>query len=404
VAYDAYLRAQAALDRDYGQNWEAQREALENLEQAVRLDPGFATASARLGWLYARLADLGYDVSLGIGITREQRWEMARAAAERALAADSLSAAAHGVLARYYRLIAADTARERVELALAERSEPNSPETIAARGFRFADVGRTEEAVHELERATTLDPRNGYRWMSIALIHMVARDLPAAQVALERAITVTPAEASVYAWRAWLHLMQDRRDSARAVLREGIAQAGVNSVLFRIAQHSAWVDMIRILHDDLGEPAGRLTWKEFGLDSIDYYAAKALAYQNDSARSRMYYDSIVAWSAPRARLATRDPVYKLELAYALAGSGRRDEAARALRSIGGAAILEKGSIALTQAAQTCVMIGDFDRAVGYIARALADSVAPHYTPALLRLDPIWDPLRQRADFKKFVAQ
>jgi hypothetical protein len=41
-------------------------------------------------------------------------------------------------------------------------------------------------------------------------------------------------------------------------------------------------------------------------------------------------------------------------------------------------------------------------------RARADrysnSVAPHYTPAMFRLDPIWDPLRERADFKKLVAQ
>ena len=50
------------------------------------------------------------------------------------------------------------------------------------------------------------------------------------------------------------------------------------------------------------------------------------------------------------------------------------------------------------------MTGDFDRAVGYIGRALADSVLPWYTPAILRLDPIWDPLRERADFKKLVAQ
>jgi len=185
-------------------------------------------------------------------------------------------------------------------------------------------VGRTEDALRELERAATLDPRNVERWKSIALIHIVARDLPAAQAALERASAITPTEASVYVGRAWLQLMQDRRDSARAVLREAIAQAGEKPVLFRIAQHSAWVHMIRILHDDLGEPAARLTWKEFGLDSIDYYEAKAQAYDVGSARSRAYYDSIVVWSRPRARLSTRSPSYRLELAFGLAGAGRRD--------------------------------------------------------------------------------
>jgi serine/threonine-protein kinase len=404
AAFEAYLRARAFLDRDFGQNWEAQRDALESLEQAVRLDPRFSAAHARLGWLHARMAEFGYDVSLGTGITAERRWEMARAAAGRALAADSLSAAAHGVLARYYRTIRVDTARERAELALAERSEPNSPETIAARGYKLADVGRTEDALRELERAATLDPRNAERWTSIAVIHQVARDLPAAQAALDHASAIAPTEPTVYVWRAWLQLMQDRRDSARAVLREGIARAGVNSVLFRMAQQSAWVNMIRILHDDLGEPAARLTWKEFGTDSIDYYAAKVHAYGMESGRSRAYFDSIVAWSAPRAKLATRSPAYKLELAYGLAGVGRRDDVERTLRMVDGPDTFMLTSSGFAHAAEACVMMEDFDRAVGYLARALADSIAPEYTAAILRLDPIWDPLRERADFKKLVAQ
>ena len=61
-------------------------------------------------------------------------------------------------------------------------------------------------------------------------------------------------------------------------------------------------------------------------------------------------------------------------------------------------------MSLAQLAEALVMIGDFDSAVGYLARALADSVTPLYTPAILRLDPIWNPLRERADFRKLVAQ
>ena len=66
AAYDAYLRAPSLPRSDFGQNWEAERQALESLEQAVRLDPRFAAAHARLGWLHARMADLGYQAfSLG---------------------------------------------------------------------------------------------------------------------------------------------------------------------------------------------------------------------------------------------------------------------------------------------------------------------------------------------------
>jgi len=404
AAYDAYLRALSlSFHNVNAQDWQAQRQALENLEQAVQLDPRFAEAQALLALVHSQMVDDGYDLSLGTGVTKEQRWRMARAAVERALAVDSLSTMAHGVLAFYFRTVVVDTARERTELELAQRSAPSSPETMDARGFWLAGLGRTEEALREFKRAAALDPRNGVHWTSIASVSQSAQDFPAALAALQRAIAIAPTEASLYVWSAWLHVLHDQRDSARAVLREGIARSGVNSLLFRMAQHTVWVDMIRIFHDDLGEPAGRLTWKDFGTDSIDYFEAKARAYEMGSARSRAYFDSIVAWATPQAKLPTGEPFFKLGLAYGLAGAGRRDEAVRALQlmeSVGG---YSPQGVNIGKAAQACVMMGEFDRAIGYIRRALTDPRAFWYAPAMFRLDPIWQPLRERADFKALIA-
>ena len=407
AAYKAYIQAQDYLDSDFAQNWEAERKALESLEQAVRLDPLYADAHARLAWLHVWLASNGYDDGLNTGIPSKQRWEMVRAAAGRALAVDSQSATAHGALAKYYGTFVRDTARERDELARAQLAEPNSPDVIAARGYGLAAVGLTKDALHELERAAALDPRNPLRFTAIALFHNQARDFPAEQAAIDHASALAPMEATLYAWRAWLYLMRDRRDSARAVLKEGIAQSGVNLLLFRTAQNSVWVTLIRILHDQLGDPAARITLKEFGVDSADYYEAKVRAYVIGSPQSRAYFDSLAAWSAPRARLATRSSFYKLELAYSLAGAGRRTEAEDALLalppidSVAGSGF---GSFRLVRRAEAFVMIGDYESAVGCLRLALADSVDLFYTPAVLRLDPIWNPLSGRADFKKLVEQ
>jgi hypothetical protein len=162
--------------------------------------------------------------------------------------------------------------------------------------------------------------------------------------------------------------------------------------------------MIRILHDDLGEPAARLTWKEFGADSIDYYIAKALAYDMGSKRSRAYFDSIADWSTARVSQPTRASIYNLTRAYGLAGAGRRAEAARELQSFDGAGGSGLSSLNLALLAEAFVRIGGLDRAVGYLDRVLADSVTPFYTPAILKLDPIWNPLRKRADYRKLVAR
>ena len=400
AAYDAYLRAQSYLDRDFGANWDVERLVIESLEHAVRLDSGFAAAHALLAWMHFIAMRSGYDISLGTGIQAEQRWEMARSAAERAIAADSMSATAHRVLSLYY-AAEGDTARQRAELAFALRGEPSSPQALVDRGYALIAVGRTEDGLREVEHAVNLDPRNARRWQTVAFFHRRLRNFVAAKTALDRAIAVAPTEPVLYVDLAWLHLMQDRRDDARAALRHGIAEAGVNKVLFRIAQTTGEVNMIRILHEDLAEPAARLTLKEFGADSVDYYEAKVRAYRLDPVRSRAYFDSIVAWSVPRATKVTRDPVYKLELAYGLAGAGRRDEAARALRPlINGQELRVSGALMVTLA-EACVRTGNFDCAVANIAGLLAQ---PEYAPAIFRLDPVWDPLRGRADFRKLVEQ
>jgi hypothetical protein len=86
----------------------------------------------------------------------------------------------------------------------------------------------------------------------------------------------------------------------------------------------------------------------------------------------------------------------------LAGAGRRDEAARHFQSIDQRGNIRLADLSLVKAGQACVMMGDFDRAVGYIGRALGDSLSFFLHAGDIPLDPIWDPLRKRADFKKLV--
>ena len=402
AAYDAYLRAQSYVERNFGQDWEAYRLAFESVEEAVRLDSGFAPAYALLAKLHSDAIGGGYDISLGTGVSFEQRAELGRAAAERAIAIDSMSSTAHRILAIYYAVVARDTARQRAELALAIRGDPSSPDAIGDRGLALMYMGRNDEALRELERAATLDPRNARRWTAIALLHGRAKNYRLYAAALDRAIGVAPTEASLYVQRAWSELMQGDQQKARATVREGIARAGVTSVLFAAAKGTLWANMIRILHDDLGESATRLTLKEFGADSIDYYEAKLRAYWPDRARMRAYFDSTVAWSMPRAKKSTQDAFYQVELAYALAGAGRRDEAVRAMQPVIRGRKFRVSGAVIESAAEACVLIGDFDCAVTYVARALAET--PGLTPAIFRLDPFWDPLRARADFRKLVEQ
>ena len=51
-------------------------------------------------------------------------------------------------------------------------------------------------------------------------------------------------------------------------------------------------------------------------------------------------------------------------------------------------------------AEACVQAALYDCAVEQLALASVDPV--EVTPALLKMDPIWDPLRGRPDFQKLL--
>ena len=157
-----------------------------------------------------------------------------------------------------------------------------------------------------------------------------------------------------------------------------------------------------MLPDEYGAPARDLPWKVFGTDSIDYYIAKANAYHTNPSKARAYYDSIAAWAAPRARRDPSEPRTRALWVLGLAGSGDRDTAVREIRRL----LADKQVVLLGDAdffaAEACVLAAEYDCAIERIRLGLKGPF--FYNAALLKLDPIWDPLRGRADFQKLLEQ
>ncbi|MEP6690818.1 MAG: protein kinase [Gemmatimonadaceae bacterium] len=402
-AYDAFLRGQAYAGRDLGQDWEAERLAFEQFEKAVQLDPNFALAHAWLASAHLKTRTSGYDISLPTGVSSQQRLALARASAERALAISPDLPLAHASLAFYHLFkISSDTARFREELGIALRGNPSDAQTHADRGTWFLRTGNGDAGMQDLQTALALDPRNPRRLIDIARASMDLAKYRPAEDYLDRAIALEPRQPTVHLHKAWLYLMQGRVEQARAAVRTGIHQAGVTAVLFRMSQNSQWIRMLQILHDDLAPAARQLTWDVFGADSADYYLVKAYANLNNPVRARSYYDSLAAWAAPRARRGDVYPVFHIVWAYGLAGSGKRTAALTEMRRVLADKRYGWRPIAHEQAAEACVLVGEYDRAIDQIRAAL---VSPEIlTPALLRVEPIWDPLRGRADFRKLSEQ
>jgi serine/threonine-protein kinase len=423
-AYDYYLRGQAYSARDLGQDWDAERLALQSYEHAVMLDSTFALAH---GWAAATNWTMytgGYDLSLPTGMTPGERLELAGQAAKRALALDPGLPNARVILA-YYLAAAGDTARYLDELARVVRGDPNDVEAVAARGHalielgsssclggarqpdnRRSDCGLWTEGLQNLERAVALDPRNAHRLVAVMFERALHGDDSAAQAYVDRAIAVSPGSPTPYAYKAWLNLLWGRRELARTAMREGVREVGEAKLLFSIAQNSAMIRIFRILDDEYGPAVEHLGWDTFGADSADYYLAKALVYRKDEGMRSAYWDSVALWSRPRMRPGKEsNPAYHVLWATGLVESGRRDVGIKEINRLLGDQRYKWDAAARELAAEACVVAALNDCAIQQIRLALLEPDAQFVMNSnLLKIEGIWDPLRGRTDFKKLLEE
>jgi TolB-like protein len=154
-AYDLYLQAkELVVNRDFGENWRDNLlKAIKLLEEATRKDPKFTLAFC----LVARAHD---DLYLYWLDKTPERRALGDAAVNEALRLEPDRPEAH--LAAAYHLYSCDRNYERasVQIAIAQRGLPNSPEAVWLSARIGRRQGRWDESTKALEKAYTLDPRN----------------------------------------------------------------------------------------------------------------------------------------------------------------------------------------------------------------------------------------------------
>jgi hypothetical protein len=195
---------------------------------------------------------------------------------------------------------------------------------------------------------------------------------------------------------------QNRLASANAVMREGARHVGLNRMLFQVSSNSSTIRALRILAGDYGPALKSISWDAFGVDSVDYYLTKVIAFRSDAARARAYYDSLAAWAVARVRSrGTRDPTDAIMWITGLAGSGQHQVAITEInRLLGDPRPLWRFS-ERELLAEACVLAEHYECAIKQIKAAM-DTPVP-LSPTLLRIDPIWDPLRKLPEFQKLAT-
>jgi len=401
-AYDAYLRGLEFMERSYDER--DMRIAVDMFEEATRLDPNFALAYAKLSEMQGRIYWFAFDRS-------QDRIDRARLAAQRSLDLDPELPEAHEAMGYYYYwgLLDYDRALQYLQAAFAR--QPGRPRLHAGLGFVARRRGDFEEALAYLEKAAELDPRDPLLQYEVAMSYQLLRKYPEAKRRFDRALELAPDMIVAYAMKAWNYVVgEGATQEARSVLEEA-SNMGLETVDHPVA---GYFEVILDLWEGQYESAlARLSAGSSEAFSHQiYYVPKSLlasgiyAARNEMLPALEQLTAAVALLEGEIQKAPDDSRLYGTLGIAYAAMGRTEEAVAAGQK--GVDLLPVGREAwrgpwrVGDMARILVMTGQHDAAIDRIEFLLSRPGA--MSVPLLRLDSVWDPLRDNPRFQALMEK
>jgi serine/threonine protein kinase/Tfp pilus assembly protein PilF len=400
-AYDSYLRGLAYTLKTVPTSANA-LSAQKYLKEAVRLDPKFALAWALLSIVESR-AYRTQSLQRTVALREE-----AKHAAETALTLQPNLGEA--VLAKgsyhYFCLKDYDTAVRYFEQA--RQFLPNSsriPESLAYVARRRGEWDRSESYFNEAEK---LDPRNVYVLTQHATTNMNRRRFPEALQKLEQVLNITPDDMDALALKASIAQAQGDLPLASALLAS-LHPAADDSIAVETQVREAILErrpasIIPRLREILAKPDPALSYLNgelrFWLGWAQEVAGEHVGARESWRKARSELESLLK-EQPENDLLIGD--------LALINMGLGDKAAALALSERAMAEnpIEKDALtgprSLEILARVAGQMGEPDRAIAALQKVLS---LPYtglaeipLTPALLRLDPMFDPLRNDPRFQ-----
>jgi TolB-like protein/Tfp pilus assembly protein PilF len=403
-AYDLYLRALAFTNRandQYGMTPVVIPQAIDLLQQALAKDPKFALAAALLGRANMYMYFFGPDRT-------DARLEAAKTAAGQALSLQPELGEAHFAMAFYWYWGFRDYAHAQEELDLARKALPHNFDVVEIDAAIARRQGKWEKALAGLGEAQSIDPRNSSPQFEFGQTYAQLRRYADADVAYGRAaeLSADPALSQIrqgqnlVAWKGDLAPLR----SVLATLTPGSdADRSTRSVSYELAWLSRdYAQAVKVTEKALGSTLAASRGNS--VLAVHLLQAWAYARMGDNAKASALYKAVYDEYQAGVRERPGDWDRHLTLGFAAAGLGLKEEAISEGRRAAEMLPISRDAFAgpeyVAGLAKIYVSVGENDQAIQLLQQLMTIPAGIVVSPGLLRLDPVWDPLRTDPRFDK----
>jgi tetratricopeptide (TPR) repeat protein len=406
-AYDAYRRG-LAFEAQSNYSSDALFKAIDFYDLAVRLDPNFALAWARLSGAHALLY-------FNRGEATAARRDAAKEAVDQAQKLQPNSPETLLFLGYYQYWVLRDYGLAKGTFARVSKMLPGNSEVSYALGAIARREGHWDESLAYWERGLALDPRNTALLTEVAFTYAALRQFPTAIRLYDRAVHILPRELYLIASKASIYQAEGNLQEAAKLLVQVNAETNSDmAVRVKLAE-------LRLERKQAG--AARFVQPRQGRLYSASAMDKGIKQGGIALIHREAGDTASAKAAAEEARNTLEPISKKQpdnafaaaaLAVVYAMLDKKDlalkEAHRAITLVPSSKDRLSGPGFEENLALVEMIIGENNRALSTLTRLLQTpyggwlySPSP-VTRALLRLDPIWDPLRADPAFQKLCEE
>jgi len=368
-------------------------------EQATKIDPNFAAAFSGLSmvesWAYHSFDPL------------PARRDKARAAANEALRLQPDLPEAHLALGFSYYYGDRDYERALAEFEIAKRDLPNEAKAYLAIGAIQRRQGKWAESTANLEKSVALDPKDPEILLNLAFSYMATRDFEAADKTFDRGIEAAPQSFACRALKGELAIRW-KGDFSVAEKELALVPLGVDPdglvTLGRVGVlrlQRKFSEALRVVQQFREET---LPGYSTAPSPKAFVEGTLYTQLDDKVNAHSAFESARVVAERLVRESPEDAARHAMLGQILAGLGQKEAAIaqgkRAVELRPESQDAFDGPDVTAALAQIYAWTGERDQAFSLLDHLLATPNG--ITVPILKLDPVWDPLRKDPRFQALI--